>query len=85
MEKQSDVEIRINDEEVLIHKEMSLPEDHTKVNVLLLKDEIQKLIWIENPRVSIVYLRQAEPPYVFLYVYTRQRGEQCYSRITIKA
>lgn len=84
MEKQHNVEMCVNGEKVLIDREMSLPEDHTEFNVILLDDKIRKLVWHENPNVSIAYIRQSETTHVFIYVYTGQFGRQCYSRITIK-
>lgn len=63
---------------------MDVPKDKlaTDINVLLLKQNIQRVIWKENPKTSIVYLVEGEGE-DFLFVFIDKDTKRQYSRITI--
>jgi hypothetical protein len=54
----------------LVNKEVDLPPNIISINVFLLKEEIQKLIWKENPDASMVY-KDEDTLQIFLYIYVK--------------
>lgn len=71
---------------IIVNKEMGLPRGKhiNNLNVLVLRKEIQKQIWNENPHASEVYGVDGEGDYfIFVYMPANPR-EHSYTRLTIQ-
>lgn len=66
------------------HKQVYLPENTSFINIIILKEEIQKEIWKINPNLAEIYGTRLAKDLYCLYVLTNESKQYPYTRIDIE-
>lgn len=68
---------------IIVNKKVSVVATAALINVMVLKEKIQKAIWEENPNVSEVLGIQMEGIY-HIYILMNESKQYPYTRLTIE-